>query len=748
MTSQGSAPRGGWVERHILGSGGFGTVTLWENQESDERIALKRCRLQNEMNAKHRQRWEQEITIMKRLDHPNVIAVRDVPPPLDVGKDSLPLLAMEYCSGGDLRKVLNRPEHCCGLPELQVRFLARDVARAIEYLHGKRIIHRDLKPENIVLQNIEDRIVYKLIDLGYAKELDQGSVCTSFVGTLQYLAPELFASQKYTCTVDYWSFGTVVFECITGIRPFLPSMAPVLWHREVCQKKVDDICAILDSTGKVRFSQKLPTPNHLCRTLQVYFEQWLRMMLYWDPKARGGGIDPDQRRPNCFVLLDNLLEMKIVHVLNVSANQMMSYPVVEKQTLQELQRILSEETKIPVEEQEILLASGITPDPEKPAAQCWSKPGEEDWIVFLFRKSTSVINNNDKQAKPIPLMVQNIIREPNTLLPYQEQRRAWAESVCFCQEQVTDLKTLILAQRAAILDVLRVNTKFLQKKTEMMQDIGQLQAKGDFFRMSLQHDIQRYNDQAASGGITSSSMYAKWKKMGEDLKQIKELSWRMTELDEQARALQTKIVELHKSPFAKSKQTDVLEELTTKAEKLYQDLRLATKEQRRTLSDHSPMVNVVHKCVLVRHKAMADLYTHLGKASSCKAEIKKLLPDISAGCDEIKQSIERLTTNQKQRQNDLWYLVKKALSGVNNQSGASVLRQELKGDISNLPPQSAVSDSSSSGLESLKIIEDNKQTQAHLSNLFDNVLHEHDSFVSSLHDMTWDFLGPSSGDTK
>lgn len=42
---------------------------------------------------------------MKRLDHPNVIAVRDVPPPLDVGKELLPLLAMEYCSGGDLRKV-------------------------------------------------------------------------------------------------------------------------------------------------------------------------------------------------------------------------------------------------------------------------------------------------------------------------------------------------------------------------------------------------------------------------------------------------------------------------------------------------------------------------------------------------------------------------------------------------------------------------------------------------------------------
>lgn len=73
------------------------------------------------------------------------------------------------------------------------------------------------------------QIVYKLIDLGYAKELDHSSVCTSFVGTLQYLAPELFLSKRYTCTVDYWSLGLVTHEIVTGVRPFLPNMTPVEW---------------------------------------------------------------------------------------------------------------------------------------------------------------------------------------------------------------------------------------------------------------------------------------------------------------------------------------------------------------------------------------------------------------------------------------------------------------------------------------------------------------------------------------
>lgn len=101
------------------------------------------------------------------------------------------------------------------------------------------------------------QLVHKLIDLGYAKDLDQGSVCTSFVGTLPYLvsvasvmhcsshyvfnqalfykstyvfqAPELFECKPYTVTLDYWSFGTMIFECICGFRPFLYHMQPVQW---------------------------------------------------------------------------------------------------------------------------------------------------------------------------------------------------------------------------------------------------------------------------------------------------------------------------------------------------------------------------------------------------------------------------------------------------------------------------------------------------------------------------------------
>ncbi|KAJ7381068.1 hypothetical protein OS493_004666 [Desmophyllum pertusum] len=273
--------REGWVEERCLGSGSFGTVMLYENKITKEQVALKRCRL--DLNAHNRKLWQQEVDIMKRLNHPNLVSAKDVPPPLGVSDDELPLLAMEFCSGGDLRKVLNSPESCCGLKEKTVLKIACDVAAAVEFLHGHRIIHRDLKPENIVINHVDNKVVYKLIDLGYAKELDQGSLATTFVGTLKYVAPELLDKVKYTKTVDYWSFGTVLFECITGIRPFLPELSPFQWYNKVLGKGPDDICAYFDLKEDIQFFSVLPTPNSLCRQLQDKFVALLRLLLLWTP---------------------------------------------------------------------------------------------------------------------------------------------------------------------------------------------------------------------------------------------------------------------------------------------------------------------------------------------------------------------------------------------------------------------------------------------------------------------------------
>uniref|UniRef100_A0A671N1D9 IkappaB kinase n=1 Tax=Sinocyclocheilus anshuiensis TaxID=1608454 RepID=A0A671N1D9_9TELE len=350
---------GPWELKERLGTGGFGNVTLWQNKESSVQITIKQCR--QELSAKNKGRWSLEIQIMKRLNHMNVVAARDVPEELQkLATNDLPLLAMEYCQGGDLRKYLNLLENCCGMREAAVLTLIQDISSALTYLHGMRIIHRDLKPENIVLQQGEKRLVHKIIDLGYAKELDQSSLCTSFVGTLQYLAPELLEQQKYTVAVDYWSFGTQVFECITGFRPFLPTWQPVQWHSKLLQKRVDDIVVYEDLTGEVRFSKHLPNPHNLNKLLASELESWLQMMLRWSPKERGK--DLRQRSKDS--------QDGLVHVLNMTSAEIFTYSVQPQEDVASLQERVAQDARIPPANQELLLEAGLALEPHNNVTQC------------------------------------------------------------------------------------------------------------------------------------------------------------------------------------------------------------------------------------------------------------------------------------------------------------------------------------------------------------------------------------------
>lgn len=190
----------------------------------------------NNLTSKQKERWTKEVEMMQRIDCKNIVNFQKLPSDFikeleKCNPSKLPMLSMEYCTKGDLRSILSQGENCCGLHESDVRYILFDLINAVSYLHSLKITHRDLKPENIVLQTCDrpNKIIYKLIDLGYAKEIDAASVKASFVGTMQYLAPEFFYSKTYSCSVDYWSLGLVAFEVICGVRPFLPNMSPAQW---------------------------------------------------------------------------------------------------------------------------------------------------------------------------------------------------------------------------------------------------------------------------------------------------------------------------------------------------------------------------------------------------------------------------------------------------------------------------------------------------------------------------------------
>ncbi|XP_028651422.1 inhibitor of nuclear factor kappa-B kinase subunit alpha [Erpetoichthys calabaricus] len=646
---------GKWEMKDRLGTGGFGNVYLYQNEETNEKIAVKSCRL--ELNAKNKERWCHEIQIMKKLNHPNVVIAREVPEEMkNISFNDLPLLAMEYCSKGDLRKLLNKPENCCGLKESEVLSLLSDVGSGIQYLHENRIIHRDLKPENIVLQDINGKLVHKIIDLGYAKDLDQGSLCTSFVGTLQYLAPELFENKPYTVTVDYWSFGTVVFECSCGFRPFLHNHQPVQWNNKIRNKGPKDIMACEDMFGEIKFYTHLPDTNNLSKAIIDPLENWLQLMLRWDPVQRGGGLTSESKRPQCFFLLDQILSMKVVHILNMTSAKVHSFQLVSDESLHSLQLRIAKETFISPLNQELLLETGISLDPRKPASQCVldGVRGWDSYIVYLFDRSLTVYPGPFADRK-LPDYVNYIVRESKKQFPIKTLRKGWGDAVGYICGLKEDYSRLFQGQRAAMLSLLRYNTNLTRFKNLMFSVSQQLKAKLEFFKSSIQFDLEKYSDQMQYG-ISSEKMLKAWQENEEKADAFAQVA-EVSHLDEEIMSLHSEIVELQRSPYAR-RQNDVMEELEEKAIELYKRLKEKCKESQPGYSDSADMVKVVIQAIQSQEKVLKDLFSHLSKILSSKQKIIDLFPKIEKALENIKEADNSVMQMQAKRQREFWHLLK------------------------------------------------------------------------------------------
>ncbi|XP_061809812.1 inhibitor of nuclear factor kappa-B kinase subunit alpha-like isoform X2 [Nerophis lumbriciformis] len=718
---------GQWEMKERLGIGGFGHVYLYQHLESGKKLAVKICRL--DLSSKNKERWTREIQIMKKLNHVNVVEASEVPEELSsIALNDLPLLAMEYCSRGDLRKVLNKPENCCGLKESEVLALLSDIGCGIQYLHENKIIHRDLKPENIVLQEINGKLVHKIIDLGYAKDLDQGSVCTSFVGTLQYLAPELFESKPYTVTVDYWSFGTVIFECTCGFRPFLHHMQPVQWTSKVKSKGAKDIMAVEDMNGEVRFSTHLPYPNNLSKPLLEPVENLLQMLLLWDPDARGGGLDPVTNKAHCYSALQNIINMKVIHVLDMTSAQLHSLVLDTEESLHSLQLHLETRTHISPLNQELLLETGISLDPRRPPAHCLPD-GLRGWdtsIVFLFDKSLSKYSG-PLTARPLPDSVNFIVRETKTQLPLTALRKVWGEAVSYICGLKEDYTRLYQGQRAAILSLLRYNTNLTRYKNLLFSQSQQLQAKLAFFKTSIQHDLEQYNKQKHTG-ISSEKMLRTWHENEAKADGFAKVA-DMTYMDEEIISLHSEIVELQRSPFLR-RQGDLMEELEGKAIELYKQLKAKCKspDPPHGYSDSSGMVKAILQMVQNQDRVLKDLYTHLSTILVCKRRIVDLFPKLERAVEDIKKAESAILQMQTKRQKEFWYLLKIACAQSNSSS-----------------PSSFQPSSESETVHQL--LDDNRRYLGQLSSLLQDASDEKEHSVMD-QDWSWTRLGTAKHNQK
>jgi serine/threonine protein kinase len=261
-----------------LGAGGMGEVYHARDTRLDRDVAIKILTASLGADPRRRERFEREARIISSLNHPNICAL------FDVGRDGdHDFLVLEYLEGEPLDRRLaalkGRP-----LPLKQALLIAAQIADGLDKAHRAGVVHRDLKPQNIFLT----KNGAKLLDFGLAKmattspdsvtdppsvtppsvrpPLCNVTIDGTIVGTFFYMAPEQLAGRDADARTDIYAFGLVLYEMVTGQRPF---------DRE-------------GDTGVITavFEREPPPLSAVVATLPVTLDRIVRTCLAKDPDDR------------------------------------------------------------------------------------------------------------------------------------------------------------------------------------------------------------------------------------------------------------------------------------------------------------------------------------------------------------------------------------------------------------------------------------------------------------------------------
>jgi RAC serine/threonine-protein kinase len=211
---EGQPPRIGVADfdlLNVIGKGSFGKVLQVRKKDNGKVYAMKVLNKKNILENNELEHTRTEKNILQKLIHPFLVNLNYC----FQTADKL-YFVMDFINGGELFYHLQK-EHKF-TPD-RVRYYCAEIVLGLEYLHNSGVIYRDLKPENILLTDAGHII---LTDFGISKEgLEAEDARTAtFCGTPEYLAPEVLEGKGYTKAVDWWSFGTLMYEMLTGLPPF------------------------------------------------------------------------------------------------------------------------------------------------------------------------------------------------------------------------------------------------------------------------------------------------------------------------------------------------------------------------------------------------------------------------------------------------------------------------------------------------------------------------------------------------
>jgi serine/threonine protein kinase/formylglycine-generating enzyme required for sulfatase activity len=214
--------------RELLGRGGAGEVVAALDREIRRTVALKSLARASAQDPVQVNRFVEEARLTGQLEHPNIVPIYD----LGTAPDGQPFYTMRVVKKTSLRDVLEVPEHRAQWPLMRLCNVFLQVSRALAYAHSRGVLHRDIKPENILLGDFGE--VY-VADWGLATLVGEASgitlhekgsmpppAATGSGGTPGYMAPEILRCEwaEVDGRTDLFSLGVVLYEILTGKRPF------------------------------------------------------------------------------------------------------------------------------------------------------------------------------------------------------------------------------------------------------------------------------------------------------------------------------------------------------------------------------------------------------------------------------------------------------------------------------------------------------------------------------------------------
>src|SRR5438067_5677447 len=216
MTLRVGTQLGRYEIRSQIGEGGMGEVYLAEDTKLHRRVALKILPAAFSEDSQHAARFLREAQAASALNHPNICTIHEI------NDEGVLFIAMEYVEGETLSEVIKED----GLDLAETLDIAMQIADALAEAHAHGIVHRDVKSANIIVNR---RGQVKILDFGLAKKISTKNEAATqqllsqagmILGTVAYMSPEQARGLAVDAGTDVWSFGVVLYEMLTGKKPF------------------------------------------------------------------------------------------------------------------------------------------------------------------------------------------------------------------------------------------------------------------------------------------------------------------------------------------------------------------------------------------------------------------------------------------------------------------------------------------------------------------------------------------------